>query len=80
MPQLREIRVGLIGCGVVGGGLLKLLQRHAAQLSDNGLRFAVNHIAVRDPARPRGADLSRARVCTDRWPSPATPKSTCWSR
>lgn len=63
--KLREIRVGLIGCGVVGGGLVKLLARHAGQLAANGLAFRVTHVAVRDTAKSRGVDLSGARVCAN---------------
>lgn len=53
---VREIRIGMIGCGVVGGGVLELLDRQAADVARRyGVRFRVTRIAVRDPARPRGA-------------------------
>lgn len=51
---LREIRIGMIGCGVVGGGVLDLLQRQEPQLAERyGVRFRVTRLAVRDPAKPR---------------------------
>ena len=55
---LREIRIGMIGCGVVGGGVLELLARQEAQLAARyKVRFRVTKIAVRDLAKPRpGAD------------------------
>ena len=51
---LREIRIGMIGCGVVGGGVLELLARQEAQLAARyAVRFRVTKIAVRDLAKPR---------------------------
>ncbi|CAN5438676.1 hypothetical protein BH11MYX1_BH11MYX1_07400 [soil metagenome] len=51
---LREIRIGMIGCGVVGGGVLDLLQRQEPQLAERyGVRFRVTRLAVRDPAKSR---------------------------
>jgi homoserine dehydrogenase len=53
---VREIRIGMIGCGTVGGGVLELLDRQKdAMVERYGVRFRVSHIAVRDPAKPRGA-------------------------
>jgi homoserine dehydrogenase len=53
---LREIRVGLIGCGTVGTGVLELLDRQQAALAERyGVRFRVTHIAVRDVDKPRSA-------------------------
>ncbi|MEO6771961.1 MAG: homoserine dehydrogenase [Kofleriaceae bacterium] len=51
---LREIRIGMIGCGVVGGGVLELLARQEAELAARyAVRFRVTKIAVRDLAKPR---------------------------
>jgi homoserine dehydrogenase len=53
---VREIRIGMIGCGTVGGGVLELLDRQKdAMVERYGVRFRVSRIAVRDPAKPRGA-------------------------
>jgi homoserine dehydrogenase len=53
---LREIRIGLIGCGTVGTGVLELLDRQRSALAERyGVRFRVTHIAVRDLAKARGA-------------------------
>ena len=52
----REIRIGMIGCGVVGGGVLELLATQAGAMAERyGVRFRVTRLAVRDPDKPRGA-------------------------
>ena len=51
---VREIRIGMVGCGTVGGGVLELLDRQAGALVERyGVRFRVTRIAVRDLAKPR---------------------------
>src|SRR5258708_39931522 len=52
---LREIRLGLIGCGTVGHGVLEMLDRQRAQLAERyAVAFRVTRIAVRDLDKPRG--------------------------
>lgn len=52
---IREIRIGMIGCGVVGGGVLSLLAMQATAMEERyGVRFRVTRLAVRDPGKPRG--------------------------
>ncbi|HEY1555789.1 MAG TPA: homoserine dehydrogenase [Kofleriaceae bacterium] len=52
---LREIRIGMIGCGTVGYGVLDLLARQEAALAERyAVRFRVTKLAVRDPDKPRG--------------------------
>ena len=54
---MQTIHLGLIGCGVVGTGLLQLLRDHADTLEARlGAQLHVAKIAVRDPSRPR-ADI-----------------------
>ena len=51
----REIRIGMIGCGTVGGGVLELLHRQDAAIAARyGVRFRVTKLAVRDPDKRRG--------------------------
>ncbi len=51
---VREIRIGMIGCGTVGGGVLELLERQASALIERyGVRFRIVRIAVRDRTKPR---------------------------
>jgi homoserine dehydrogenase len=63
--SVREVRIGLIGCGVVGGGLLKLIEKHRPDFRANGFDLRVTRVAVRDPAKPRDVALGDARVCAD---------------
>lgn len=50
----RTIRIGLVGCGVVGHGALDILRAHAATIEKRlGARLVVEQIAVRDPSRAR---------------------------
>ena len=52
---LRRIRIGMIGCGTVGGGVLELLARQHAELAERyGVAFEVTRLVVRDPDKPRG--------------------------
>ncbi|MCX5741023.1 MAG: homoserine dehydrogenase [Proteobacteria bacterium] len=53
---IREIRIGLIGCGVVGSGVLELLERQEAAMAERyRVRFRVTRLAVRDASKARPA-------------------------
>lgn len=62
---MRELRLGMLGCGVVGGGVLKLIERHRESFRANGFDLRVTHVAVRDPARQRDVPLGAYRVTAD---------------
>jgi len=48
------IRIGLLGCGTVGGGVLRLLADNARYLSERvGAPLEVTRILVRDLAKER---------------------------
>ncbi|MCA8918751.1 MAG: homoserine dehydrogenase [Planctomycetes bacterium] len=64
-PKIRTIKLGLLGCGVVGGGLVKLIEKHRADFRANGFDLQLTHLAVRDTAKDRGVDLSGVEVTTD---------------
>ncbi len=50
----RPVRVGLLGCGNVGGALLELLDRDADMIAARtGERIEVTRVAVRNTAKPR---------------------------
>jgi homoserine dehydrogenase len=56
---VREIRVGMIGCGIVGGGVIDLLHRQRAALADRyGVRFSITKLAIRDLDKPRPLEVS----------------------
>jgi len=51
---IREIRIGMLGCGTVGTGVLELLARQAGAMVERyGVRFRVTRIAVRDRDKRR---------------------------
>jgi homoserine dehydrogenase len=54
VEPVRELRIGMVGCGTVGGGLLEMIDRQRGAVADRyGVRFTVTRIAVRDLAKPR---------------------------
>lgn len=59
------LRVGIFGGGVVGGGVVELLQRHSSRLAALGLAIEVTKLCVRDPSKPRDFALPpRTQVVT----------------
>ena len=68
-PSLRTIRVGLAGCGVVGGSLVRLLDDCADTIaSRHGVRIELSRILVRDVKRDRGLAISPT-LFTNNWAS-----------
>lgn len=64
MPS--RIRIGLLGCGVVGAGFMRLLaSRSRAVESAVGAPLRVTRLAVRDAGRRRDVDLSGVTVGSD---------------
>jgi len=60
------VRVGLLGCGAVGGALLKLLHSDAELITARcGLRFEVTRVAVRNLAKDRGVELAEGVLTHD---------------
>jgi homoserine dehydrogenase len=52
----RTIGIALLGCGVVGGGVVRILSEQRDLIARRtGLIFDVRHVAVRDPAKARAA-------------------------
>jgi len=61
-----SVRIGLLGCGVVGQGLLKLLRERERLIRDSvGAPIQVSRVAVRDPGKRRECELSGIHVGTD---------------
>jgi homoserine dehydrogenase len=64
MPS--PIRLGMIGCGVVGSGLLRLLRQRARDVESSvGAPLRVSRIAVANPQKSRDADLTGVTVGAD---------------
>jgi homoserine dehydrogenase len=60
------VRLGLIGCGVVGSGLLRLLHERSRDVERAvGAPLKLTRVAVADPRKRREADLSGASVGAD---------------
>ena len=66
LPRMSErtLTVGLLGAGVVGSGVVRLIDEHAGEISARlGARLALGPVAVRDLSRAR--DVAPARLTTD---------------
>jgi homoserine dehydrogenase len=62
---MREVGIGIAGFGTVGGGVLSILRRHAADIESRlGARIVVRCIAVRDPSKERIIEVDRALITT----------------
>jgi homoserine dehydrogenase len=60
------LRIGMLGCGVVGTGLLHLLRERASEIERSiGMALQVTRVAVADPKRRREAALEGASVGGD---------------
>lgn len=63
---MRTLNIGLFGCGVVGGGLATLVDRHADDIArTTGLRPVISRICIRDPERERPPSVGRDLLTTD---------------
>jgi homoserine dehydrogenase len=63
---MKAIRLGLLGCGTVGGGVIQLLHDNASYLAETvGAPLEVACVLVRDTAKERVPQLDRALVTTD---------------
>lgn len=62
---MKEIKIGLLGCGIVGTGVVRLLQENASILEEKlGARLTLKNVAVRDTGKERGIVLAPG-VLTD---------------
>lgn len=60
------IKVGLLGCGTVGGGVVELLRANAAYIEARvGAPIDITKILVRDPQKERVAGVDKSRLTTD---------------
>lgn len=60
------VRLGLIGCGTVGGGVLRLLRDSSDYLASRvGAPIVVTHVLVRDEAKERVVECRREWITTD---------------
>jgi homoserine dehydrogenase len=63
---MKPMRVCLLGCGVVGGGVVRLLRANASALEARvGAPLEIARVLVRDASRERVPELDAACVTTD---------------
>ncbi|HEX4896064.1 MAG TPA: homoserine dehydrogenase [Solimonas sp.] len=62
----QPVRVGVIGLGTVGQGVLRLLRNNAEEIQRRvGRPVVVTHVASRDLSRQRDCDLAGVTLCAD---------------
>ena len=60
------LRIAMAGLGTVGGGVVKALQSHGAQLSERaGRKLELVAVSARDPKKARGFDVSKVAFVAD---------------
>src|ERR1700749_2468463 len=63
---MKAVRIGLLGCGTVGGGAVQLLHENAAYLATRvGAPLQIAKVLVRDTDRARVQQLDRALLTRD---------------
>ena len=63
---MKPVRVGLIGLGTVGQGVIKVLRENAEEITRRvGRPVVVTHASARDLSRERHVDLAGIQVSTD---------------
>jgi len=66
MSEVANLGLGLVGCGTVGTGVVRILQSSPDLLTRQaGKRLTLRRIVVRDPGKVRDTDLSAWPVSTD---------------
>lgn len=63
---MRTINIGLVGCGVVGSGVVRVLADTARHLEQRlGIKLVLKKVADRDPTRKRAVKIDPAIIVTD---------------
>jgi homoserine dehydrogenase len=58
-----ELRIGLLGCGTVGGAVVRLLRANGAEIERQiGMGLRITRVAVAHPEKPRGFLFDRGVV------------------
>jgi homoserine dehydrogenase len=64
----KPVRVGLLGCGIVGGATARILTEQATLLAQRaGVEIELDAVAVRSLSKPREVDLAPDMLTTDPW-------------
>jgi len=60
------VRIGLLGCGTVGGGVIRLIQDNQEYLTSRvGAPLEIRHVLVRDTVKDRVPECRREWITTD---------------
>jgi homoserine dehydrogenase len=63
---MKPVRIGLLGCGTVGGGVLQLLKAKGERVVQSvGAPIEVARVLVRDADKGRVPELDRSKLTTD---------------
>ncbi|MGH2703620.1 MAG: homoserine dehydrogenase [Actinomycetota bacterium] len=61
-----QIGIGLLGCGIVGSAVARILHQHAEEITDRaGALLEVRRVAVRNLAKERHVPIDRERFTND---------------
>ena len=61
----RKLKVGLLGCGTVGGGLVELINKNSSLIRQRaGVELSITKILVRDPVKERSVSVDRGLLTT----------------
>ncbi len=62
----RKLKVGLLGCGTVGGGLVELVHKNSSLIRQRaGVELSISKILVRDPLKERPDSVDRDLLTTE---------------
>jgi homoserine dehydrogenase len=65
-PDGKPVKIALLGCGTVGGGVIRLLRDNAAHLASRvGAPLEIRHVLVRDATKARVAGCDPSWLTTD---------------
>jgi homoserine dehydrogenase len=61
----RKLKIGLLGCGTVGGGLVELVHKNSSLIRQRaGVELSISKILVRDPLKERPDSVDRGLLTT----------------
>ena len=61
----RKLKIGLLGCGTVGSGLVELVHKNSSLIRDRaGVALTISKILVRDPLKERAFAVDRSLLTT----------------
>ncbi len=62
----RKLKIGLLGCGTVGGGLVDLVHKNSSLIRQRaGVELSISKILVRDPLKERPDSVNRDLLTTN---------------